>query len=87
MTSAADISTTTVVATTTTAARPIDSGPNTPTGHVILDGLPGATERCSSDGNRLVSVDWRSPEAGEPLPLHLSFTGAGGNYAGPHPFD
>jgi len=89
-TSPPDISTTTIQATTTTVARPVDAGPNTSTGHVVLDGLPGATERCNADGNRLVSVDWRGPDdtyTGPPVPLHLSFTGAGGNYAGPHPFD
>lgn len=77
-----------VVVTSTTL--PPDPGPNTPTGHVVLDGLPGGYERCNEDGDRKISVDWRGPgegSAGQPLPLHLAFTGAGGNYEAPHLFD
>lgn len=85
----AEPSSTTIVETTTTTRAP-DIGPNTPSGYVVLDGLPGATEKCSTDGDRKIAVDWRGPEegyVGSALPLHMSFTGAGGNYAGPHPFD
>lgn len=88
-TNASPTSTTSIETTTTSTTRPPDPGPNTPSGHVVLAGLPGAGERCNDDGNRKIAVDWQAPGddyTGPPLPLHLGFTGAGGNYAGPHPF-
>lgn len=79
-----------IVETTTSTTLPADPGPNTSTGYVVLDGLPGGYERCNEDGDRKIAVDWWGPEAGysgPALPLHFSFTGAGGNYEAPHTFD
>lgn len=78
-----------VESTTTLPVRQDNGGPNTPTGHVVLDGLPGAGEKCNDDGNRKIAVDWLAPGddySGSPLPLHVGFTGGGGNYAQPYPF-
>lgn len=76
--------------TTTTTSKSDDGVPNVRTGHVILDGVAGGSERCNMDTDRKVSLDWLGPEdgySGPPLPLHVSFTGAGGRYAEPYIFE
>ncbi len=79
-----------VVDSTTTSTEPDDGVPNTPTGHVVLEGLQGGSERCNMDTDRKVAVDWLGPMSdyqGPPLPLHMYFTGSSGGYTEPYRFE
>lgn len=70
--------------------QPNDGIPNTRTGHVVLDGVSGGSERCNMDTDRRVSVDWLAPPdgyLGPPLPLFMYFTGASGGYTSPYDFE
>lgn len=69
--------------------EPGDGIPYTPTGHVVLDGLEGGSERCNMDTDRRVAVDWLGPdsETDSPLPLHMYFTGSSGGYTNPYDFE
>lgn len=74
----------------TSTTEPDDGIPNISTGHVVLDGLVGGSERCNMDTDRRVAVDWMGPQdgyEGPPLPLHMYFTGSSGGYTNPYDFE
>lgn len=74
----------------TTTTQPDDGIPNTRTGHIVLDGVEGGSERCNMDTDRRVAVDWLGPPddySGAPLPLFMYFTGSSGGYTEVYGFE